>query len=130
MRILNNSVQLAGSLANDPELRFASDGTPVVNFRLRILSSNHERSSKQEDRTSGQQYFSLIAWRGMAREIDRNFRKGNRIMVRGELRNRLVDSQSKRAYRTEIHVHEFLALSSQTHRAAMSSHENALSCRP
>lgn len=129
MRILNNSVQLAGALANDPELRFASDGTPVVNFRLRISPSNPDRESSEDHPGNGQQYFSLVAWRGIAREIDRNFRKGSRVMVRGELRNRLIEFKDSRTYRTEIYVHEFLALSNNAHKTMAHDDQNALSCR-
>ncbi|PHI20413.1 hypothetical protein CEQ90_08105 [Lewinellaceae bacterium SD302] len=103
MRMMNNSVQLAGSLAADPELRMLSDGTYVANFRLRTFRGE----SGEQD---GNQYFNLTAWRTIAREIDRNFKKGSEVYVRGELRNRLHQRNGERYYRTEIHVYEFLAL--------------------
>lgn len=107
---MNNLVQLAGALAADPELKKLSDGTFVVNFRLRTYRS----ANSQAVSNNSQQFFNLIAWGNIAMEIERNFRKGSQIMIRGELRNRLYVQKGKRQYQTEIHVYEFLSLAAPT----------------
>jgi len=99
MRLLTNTVQLMGNLADPPELRLTTEGTYVANMKLRLFSgaSNH-------------QYFHLVAWGKLATQMEQRFRKGSRILVRGELRNRLKTIENVQFYCTEIHVHEYLAL--------------------
>ncbi|MEL6143112.1 MAG: single-stranded DNA-binding protein [Bacteroidota bacterium] len=104
MRLLINSVQLIGNLAEPPELRLTSDGTYVANMKLRSFGNAGGLG------TSNQQYFHLVAWGKLAVQMEQRFCKGSRILVRGELRNRLQKREHVHFYRTEIHLHEFLAL--------------------
>jgi len=105
MRLITNTVQLMGNLADWPVLRLTTEGTYVANMRLRSFSGadNHNH-----------QYFHLVAWGKLATQMERRFRKGSRILVRGELRNRLKTRENVQYYQAEIHIHEFLALEKKT----------------
>ena len=106
MRVLNNMVQLAGSLVNKPELRRLTDGTYVVHLRLRT----YQTATKRNDADSERLTFNLKAYGNLAQELERSFRKNSQLMVRGELRNRLTIRNQQPTYLTEIQVFEFLAL--------------------
>jgi single-strand DNA-binding protein len=71
----NNSVTLAGNIANEPELRFTNGGTPVCNF---VLAVNRRRSA------SGKADFIHVAVFGNDGESVANYKaKGHGIKVQG-----------------------------------------------
>lgn len=106
MRLMNNLVQLAGALANDPDLKQLSDGSYVAQLRLRAYSSANSRRGNQ----SRLQFFHLRAFGTIAQELERHFHKGSQLMVRGELRNRVINENDTQIQRTEVQVFEFVAL--------------------
>ena len=73
----NNSVTLAGNIANEPELRFTNSGTPVCNF---VLAVNRRRSA------SGKADFIPVAVFGNGGETVANYKaKGHGIKVQGRV---------------------------------------------
>ena len=73
-----NSITLQGRLTADPTLRTTQSQTPVASF---TLACDRDFGDKKTD------FFSCSAWRGTAEFINRNFRKGQLVVVSGRLQN-------------------------------------------
>lgn len=96
-----NKVILMGRLTADPELRYTT-GTniPVCRFRLAV-----ERPFQKSGEERQADFFSIVAWRSTAEFVSRFFKKGQRILVEGYLRNNdYEDNQGVRHYLVEIHA--------------------------
>ena len=94
-----NKVILMGRLTADPELRYTS-GTniPVCRFRLAV-----ERPYKKAGEDRQADFFSIVAWRSTAEFVSRFFKKGQRMLVEGYLRNNdYEDNQGVRHYTVEV----------------------------
>ncbi len=105
MRKLQNSVQLAGRLLEDPALQQLSDGSYVANLKLALFDRQSEA-----DGSARLAIFHLVAWDGLAQAMEQAFKKGSRLLVRGSLQNRKVQRQGMAYDRAEILIHEYLAL--------------------
>jgi len=80
-----NSVIIAGNLTKDPVFRQTTNGTPVANFS--IASNRRYRDSKdewQEDVC----YVGIVAWNKLAESCRDKLKKGNAVLVEGELQSR------------------------------------------
>lgn len=77
------STTLIGRLAADPELKFTGDGTAVCSFTV-VTSRRHNLGNGQwEDRDVT--YWKCAAFREAAENIDSQFRKGDAVVVYGQL---------------------------------------------
>lgn len=74
-----NHVTLVGRLVADPELRRTGTGKAVTSFRLAVDRPTKE---KQTD------WLDVVAWEKSAEFAANNFRKGQEILVDGELQSR------------------------------------------
>lgn len=75
--MLNNTI-LQGRLTKDIELKTTTSGISVVNFTIawnRKINDDNEKTL----------YLDCEAWRGTADLIYKHFKKGNEIIVEGEL---------------------------------------------
>jgi single-strand DNA-binding protein len=92
MSVAFNKVILGGNLTRDPELRFTSDGVPVVNFGLAV----NDKRSKKEDAVD---FFDVTAWRELGETIANYKKKGDPILLEGKLQYRTWEAQdgSKRS---------------------------------
>lgn len=75
--MLNNTI-LQGRLTKDIELKTTTNGISVVNFTIawnRKINDDNEKTL----------YLDCEAWRGTADLIYKHFKKGNEIIVEGEL---------------------------------------------
>jgi single-strand DNA-binding protein len=75
--MLNNTI-LQGRLTKDVELKTTTSGISVVNFTIawnRKINDDNEKTL----------YLDCEAWRGTADLIYKHFKKGNEIIVEGEL---------------------------------------------
>lgn len=87
-----------GTLVADPELRYASNGTAMVNFRV---ASNSRRKNEQTGQweDGDTTFLSVSAFRGLAENIASQFGKGNKITITGKLKQRDVERDGqKRTY--------------------------------
>lgn len=85
-----NSVIIAGNLTKDPVFRQTTTGTPVVNFS--VASNRRYRDSKdnwQEDVC----YVGVVAWNKLAESCRDKLKKGNAVLVEGELQSRTFKTE-------------------------------------
>ncbi|MBZ0201754.1 MAG: single-stranded DNA-binding protein [Ignavibacteria bacterium] len=85
-----NSVIIAGNLTKDPIFRQTTNKTPVVNFS--VASNRRYRDSKdewQEDVC----YVGVVAWNKLAESCRDKLKKGNAVLVEGELQSRTFKTE-------------------------------------
>ena len=99
--MLNCSI-LIGRLAQDPELRYTSNGTPVCNFSLAV-----ERNFSKENKTD---FIKIVAWRKQAENCGEYLKKGRLVAVRGSLQIRENESKGRTFENTEVVANEVVFL--------------------
>lgn len=80
-----NSVIIAGNLTKDPIFRQTTNGTPVVNFSI---ASNRRFRDKNEEWKEDVCYVGIVAWNRLAESCRDKLKKGNAVLVDGELQSR------------------------------------------
>lgn len=78
-----NRVVLMGRLVGDPELKTTQSGVSVTSFRIAVDRSYVKAGAERET-----DFFDIVAWRGTAEFVCRNFAKGSLIAVDGQLQSR------------------------------------------
>lgn len=95
MRI--NKVILGGRLTSDPELKQSTSGLSVCSFSIAV----DRKFSKGEEK--GCDFINITAWRQTAEFVAKYFKKGNPIIVVGELQTRSYeDKQKNKRTATEV----------------------------
>lgn len=76
-----NVVVLSGRLTKDPELKTTRSGKPVTSFRLAV-DKYHADGEDTAD------FFTIVAWSGLAENVCKYLRKGAKATVNGRLTTR------------------------------------------
>lgn len=83
-----NTATITGNLTNDPELRFTTGGTSVVNFTVASTDRVYDRSTG-EWKDGPTLFMNCFAWKNSGAEnIAESLTKGAAVMVIGKLRQR------------------------------------------
>ena len=94
-----NKVLLQGRLTDHPELKTTNTGTPVCSFTLAV-----DRSYKKEGGPTAD-FINCVTWKNTAEFVTRYFRKGQEMLVEGNLQVRnFTDQQGVKKYITEVQV--------------------------
>lgn len=97
-----NKVILQGNLVEDPELRVTTSGVNVTTFRIAV----GRRFAKPEDEVKAD-FFTCVAWRGLAEFVAKYFNKGKSMVLIGNLQNRSYTTQEgQKRYVTEVVAEE------------------------
>jgi single-strand DNA-binding protein len=103
-----NKAILLGRLGADPEIRYTSSGTAVVNVSL---ATNETYTNREGERVEKTEWHRLVFWRQLAEIVGQYCRKGGQIYVEGTLRYRTYeDSEGRERFTTEIEVRELSML--------------------
>ncbi|MBT4496948.1 MAG: single-stranded DNA-binding protein [Gemmatimonadetes bacterium] len=106
-RAVNKAI-LLGRLGADPEIRYTSSGTAVVNVSL---ATNESWTDKEGNRQEKTEWHRLVFWRQLAEIAGQYLRKGGQIYVEGTLRYRTYeDSEGRERFTTEVEVRELSML--------------------
>lgn len=90
-----NKVILIGHLTADPELKQTQSGESVTSFSIGV---NRKYSKNNET-----DFINIVAWKNTAEFVTRYFRKGNPILICGQLQVRTwTDKQGQKRYTTEV----------------------------
>lgn len=85
---------VVGNLTRDPELKQVGDGISVVNFGLAV-----NRNYKKDE----VDFYDVAAWRALAENVAAYKKKGDTVLVEGEMQSRRVEVDgSKRTYWTLV----------------------------
>lgn len=77
-----NFIIIKGRLTKDPELRQTPNGNSVCNISVAVDRSYSKDGEKQTD------FFDCTFWKGGAEFVNHYFRKGQEIIVSGEMQSR------------------------------------------
>lgn len=92
----------SGTLVADPELKFTPNGHAVANFRV---ASNSRRKNDQTGQweNADTTFVTVNAWNGLAENIATTFHKGDKIDVKGFLKQREweKDGQKRTVFEVE-----------------------------
>ena len=92
-----NKVILIGNVVANPELRQTASGTSVTSFSLAVNRRFRQENSQACD------FFTVVAWRQQAEFVCRYFKKGQPILICGQLQTRSwTDNQGQKHYAMEI----------------------------
>ena len=108
-----NKVILIGNMTADPELKQTASGLSVCSFTIAI----NRRFSKGEQGQQTVDFINIVTWRQQAEFVSRYFKKGNPILICGQLQTRTwTDNQGQKRYATEVVADEvtFVASAAQT----------------
>lgn len=90
-----NKVILIGNLTADPELKQSTSGVSVCSFSIAV---NRKMAKNNEC-----DFITVVAWRQQAEFVTRYFKKGQPILVCGQLQTRTwTDNQGQKRYATEV----------------------------
>ena len=92
-----NKVILIGNMTADPELKATSSGVSVCSFSIAV----NRRFTKEGEQNVD--FINIVAWRNTADFVAKYFKKGNPILVCGQLQTRTwTDNQNNKRYATEV----------------------------
>lgn len=90
-----NKVILIGNLTQDVELKQSISGASVCSFSIAV---NRKMAKNNEC-----DFINVVAWRQQAEFVCRYFKKGNPILVCGQLQTRTwTDNNGQKRYATEV----------------------------
>lgn len=97
------SVTVVGNLTDDPELRFTQNGSPMARF---TIAENHRYRDRSGNWQDGETTFvRCVAWQDLGENIAESLKKGDRIVVLGDLRSRSWETEDgQRRTMLEVNV--------------------------
>lgn len=93
-----NSVTLMGRLTADPELRHTSSDLAVARFSIAVdRDYTRQGADKQTD------FINIVAWRSTAEFVNKYFRKGQLVAVKGSIQTgSYTDRDGNKRYTFEV----------------------------
>jgi len=114
-----NTITINGRLTKKPELRYTTSGKPVASFTVAC-----DRDYSDASGNKGTDYIDCVAWK-QAEFVEKNFDKGNAIIVSGRLQIRTWTANDGTNRRTaEINV-EHIYFGESKKKESTSNHEES-----
>jgi single-strand DNA-binding protein len=98
-----NRVILLGNLGADPELRYTTGGTAVLNLRLATNETFVDKNKERQERTDWHQ---VVVWGAQAESLSKMLSKGTCVLVEGGLRTSSYEKDGTKRYKTEVYARE------------------------
>ena len=112
-----NKVILIGNMTADPELKQTTAGVSVCSFSIAV----NRRFAKAQEAQQNVDFINIVTWRQQAEFVSRYFKKGNPILICGQIQTRSwSDNQGQKRYATEVVADEvsFVASAAQSQGSA------------
>lgn len=94
-----NKAILIGNMTADPELKQTTSGISVCTFSIAV----NRRFAKAEQGQQNVDFITIQTWRQQAEFVSRYFKKGQPILVCGQIQTRnWTDNQGNKRYATEV----------------------------
>lgn len=87
-----NHVGLLGRLAQEPEIRYTQNGTPVASFDLAVQVPSKDKNTPPD-------YIPIVCWRELAEFCGRYLTKGRQIVVEGRISTRKWKSEDGKTHK-------------------------------
>ena len=103
-----NKVILVGSLGQDPETRFMTNGNPVCNISIAT-------NEKWKDKNSGEmvektEWHKVVFFGKLAEIVEKYLKKGSQVYIEGKLETKKWEKDGVTHYTTSIKAHEMQML--------------------
>lgn len=85
-------ITLTGNLVDDPELRFTPAGHAVAKFRVASTPRTFDKQA-QEWKDGETLFLSVAAWRQLGENVAETLKRGMRVIVQGQLKQRTYDDR-------------------------------------
>lgn len=96
-------ITLVGNLADDPELRYLTNGTPVAKFRM----AQTPRVKSGEEWKDGEPFWmNVTAWRQLGEHAAETLKRGMRVVVTGRLSQRTTGEGDARRTFTDLEAED------------------------
>ena len=109
-----NKALVIGRFGQDPEIRYAPTGLPIVNFSVATDEPYLDREGRRQERT---EWHRVVVIGKLALTCNDYLKKGRQVFVEGRLRNREFETKvdGRKQHQTEIIASrvEFLGVSPQ-----------------
>lgn len=116
-----NKVILVGNLGADPEVRYTTSGSAVVNFS--IATSDEWKDKETGEKKSRTEWHRVVAFARLAEICGEYLRKGRQVYVEGRIQTRSwEDKDGNTRYTTEIIAREMQMLGSAPGRQSQTSY--------
>ena len=112
-----NKVILVGNMTTDPELKQTTAGISVCSFSIAV----NRRFAKADQGQQNVDFINIVTWRQQAEFVSRYFKKGNPILICGQIQTRTwSDNQGQKRYATEVVADEvsFVGAAQQSNQPA------------
>lgn len=110
-----NKVILIGNMTADPELKQTAAGVSVCSFSIAV----NRRFARADQGQQNVDFINIVTWRQSAEFVSRYFKKGNPILVCGQIQTRTwTDNQGQKRYATEVVADEVSFVSSAAQNGA------------
>ena len=108
-------ITLVGYVGNDPEMRYAQEGVPVTNFNVAV---NNRYTNAAGDNVEETTWFRITTWRRQAETCAEYVRKGQLVLVVGELKRPTIwhdkDDQAQATLEVNARTVRFLSSNQRT----------------
>lgn len=105
MSTLNNSVTLIGNLGKDIEITNLPSGAVVGKTSL---ATNKFYMDKNGEKVQKVEWHPIVVWNKTAELMEKICKKGNRVMVKGELNHdSYKNKDGEMRYSTQVKIFEF-----------------------
>lgn len=95
-----NRIFLTGRLTADPDVKYTPSGSEVAQFTLAV---NRSYKTKDSDEWKEESFFvRTISWGKLAEKVEKNFKKGDLVLVEGRLNIRNYEVDGVKKWSTEI----------------------------
>lgn len=103
-----NKVILLGNVCEDPRIKVFNNGGKVVQFTLATNRRAYKAKDGKEIPEKAEFHNLVVSVPGLVGVAEKYVKKGNKLYVEGELRNRTYeDGDGVKKFITEIVVHSF-----------------------
>ncbi len=104
MTTMRNSVQLIGNAGSDPEVKTLANDNKMARFSL---ATNEYYMNQKGERVEETQWHRVLAWGKTAEIIEKEVKKGRRMILNGKLvNNNWSDKDGNKHQSVEVQVTE------------------------
>ena len=104
MTTMRNSVQLIGNAGSDPEIKTLANNNKMARFSI---ATKEYYTNQKGERVEETQWHRILAWGKTAEIIEKEVKKGKRMLLNGKLvNNNWEDKDGKKRQNTDVVVTE------------------------
>ena len=123
-----NRIIIMGRLTKDPEERKTPSGTAICKFSVAV---NRSYKGKDGNKVEETDFFEVDAWGSTGETVGRYFRKGDMILVEGQMRNNnYTDSNGVKHYSMRLNADSISFCGNTSGQNAAQTQQNGQNAAP